>query len=772
MDLEIIEPKAKRYIYLLKVAFIVAILPFLASCGSTKNLQLDQFALVKNRFILNTSDKRVDKSKIVDDIKGLIKQTPVRKNVLNPRTYGTPLTIYDRVATEESLDAVVKYLRNRRGFYHAHASFDEKYDGRKVEVTYTINLEQRYYIGSVEIEARDTSLLRLFQSHQSDSKLQAGEPLDSRVFDEEEIRLITLAKNNGYANFSRTFVEFRGDSSQVNVPVKIFIYSPLDTSDHQKFHIGEVNVYTEHIPSANPAFSSIDTLKFQNYFAGDTTFMVGARALEQSISVKSGDLYSRENEFLTNRKLSRLSPYRFVNIRSSVSPLSDTLYDYNIFLTPHDNKWVFDMGANLFYSLLGPTSISERDLFGVAGNIGFENRNFKRRAISHRFGLEGTFEFQIPTFTPNTISIQANNSFNIPRVVDPWKMSKFFNAIGLLTDRSYNNLNLFTNTEIDFSLGITDIINAYSLNTLNASWAFNFQPDEYNRYIYTQMGINVLDTNIDPIFQQEILDQNRLIDLSFKDYLFTGFLIKELNIFKRTKENLSGNYFAFLVDFEMSGFENWVMNRLVNAVSNYNDRWKLAGLEFSEFLRFNADVRFYQKVTERSNFAARLNAAIAIPYGDDEVVPFVKSFFVGGPNSLRGWQLRELGPGSYSNQILNPIMNQPFFQVGDFKLELNAEYRFDLFWFWEGALFVDAGNVWTLKNDIERPGSKLTSSFLNELAISAGWGLRADFDYFILRLDFGYKLRSPFVFPDTNTRWIFNENGVLGNVNFAINYPF
>ena len=147
----------------------------------------------------------------------------------------------------------------------------------------------------------------------------------------------------------------------------------------------------------------------------------------------------------------------------------------------------------------------------------------------------------------------------------------------------------------------------------------------------------------------------------------------------------------------------------------------------------------------------------------------------GGPNSLRGWQLRELGPGSYSDRILDPILGQPFFQTGDFKLEFNFEYRFDLFWFWEGAVFLDMGNVWTIKNDSERIGSKLTSRFLDEMAMSTGWGLRADFDYFILRLDFGYKLRNPFPDPETNSHYILTNgkyNGILGNVNFAINYPF
>ncbi len=739
-------------------------------------MQNDDLALVRNTFRLITDDKRINKSKIKDEIQGLIKQNPVRKNVLNPRSWGTPLTIYDRDLTEESLEAFTQYLRNRKGFYHASSSYLEKTDRKRIEVIYTIELGPRYYITDIEMEGSDSTLLNIFREHEKDQKIETGDPLDARIFDEEELRLVNVAKNNGYANFNGNFLEFRGDSSDYDVPIRIYLYNPLNELAHKRFSVGDINVYTEHVPSVQPSYVIKDSMTFHNFYAKSDRFMVNPRGLEKVISLRKGDLYSRRNEFLTNRKLSRLSPYRFVNIDPQPNAQIDSVLDFNIFLTPHDHKWVFDMGANLFYSLLNQApSVSARDLFGVAGNIGWENRNFRKTAISHQFGLEGTFEFQIPTFTPNTFSIQGNNSFNIPRVVDPFNMANVLNKIGLLTDRSFENLNLFTNTEVDFSLGITDILNAYSLNTLNASWAFNFQPDEYNRYIYTQMGINVLDAQIDSTFQAEILDNNSLIDLSFKDYLFTGFFMRELNVFKQSRESQAGNYFAFLGKLEISGFENWLVNRLVNGLSGYDDRWKLSGLEFSEFVRLDSDIRFYQQLRERSSFAARFHAGIAIPYGDDPVVPFVKSFFVGGPNSLRGWQLRELGPGSYSDRILDPILGQPFFQTGDFKLEMNFEYRFDLFWFWEGAFFLDMGNVWTIKNDTERIGSKLTSRFLDEMAMSMGWGLRADFDYFILRLDFGYKLRNPFPDPESNSHFVLTNgkyNGILGNVNFAINYPF
>lgn len=761
--------------YDVKVVFILFCIFLLASCSSSRDLGSEQYALVKNTFSLKTDDERVDKSRIKKDIKGLVKQNPVRKGALNPRTWRTPLTIYDAELSAESATSMQQYLRNRKGFYHAEVNFHEKKKGQKFEVIYHINLGPRYYISDITMEGQDTTLLQLFAQHNQNTKIKVGDPLDARIFDQEEVRLIDIAKNNGYAEFSPNYIEFRGDSSNYEVPVKIYVYNPINRDKHQAYRIGEINVYTEHVAQELTS-KRVDTLPFQNYHSKLDEFIVTPSSISRSMSLREGAIFSRKDEFLTNRTLSRLSPYRFVTIDPQISPVSDSIYNYNIFLTPHDHKWVFDMGGNLFYSLLNQApSVSERDLFGFGGNLGWENRNFRRRAISHRFGLEGSFEFAIPTFAANTFSFQANNTFRVPHIVDVLKLAPFLNRVGLLTDRSFKNLNLYGRTDVDFSLGLTKILNAYTLNSLNASWSYTFQPDDYNRYIWTQLGINVLDTRVDSVFQATILDPNPLLNKSFSDYLFTALLVKEVNIYKQSKETLGGSYFAFLGNFELSGLENLFINKLVNWTTGYNDRWSLGNLEFSEFIRMDGDIRFYKKVKERSTFAARFNMGIALSYGDDDVVPFVKSFFVGGPNSLRGWQLRELGPGAYSKLLIDPVQGQPFFQTGDFKMEFNLEYRFDLFWFWEGAVFLDAGNVWTLEADEQRPGSQLSGKFLDQMAMSTGWGLRFDFEYFLLRFDFGYKLRNPFPDPETNSHIILTNgkyNGILGNVNFAINYPF
>lgn len=196
------------------------------------------------------------------------------------------------------------------------------------------------------------------------------------------------------------------------------------------------------------------------------------------------------------------------------------------------------------------------------------------------------------------------------------------------------------------------------------------------------------------------------------------------------------------------------------------------------------DARWYSKARKRSQLAARFKTGIAVPFGPDDNISYIKQFFVGGPSSIRAWRPMHLGPGTFVNRnFFEPTSQTIFYQRGDLSLEMNLEYRFDLYWLMEGALFVDAGNIWTLQDDPSRPGAQISSDFLSEMAIGYGYGLRFDFNYFLIRLDLGLKLLYPsnvFSEPDApgapfiapTGRWISPRGQGVGNFNIAVNYPF
>lgn len=745
------------------------------SCSSTKNIPADQLVLVKNNLVINSTDQRIDRSAVKKDITSLIKQLPIKKNVLNPRTYGKPLTIFDETLTRESAESMEQFLQNKRGFYHARVTYDLRKEGKKISVAYILDLGERYYINSVSYDCQDDQLCELASPESPRPGLSVGDPLDATSFDIERIRIINLLKDRGYANFNTNYIEIRGDSSNHQVDVSIFIYNPPGRSKHTRFRIGDINVYTEHVPAQNPIFAMADTLDDRVYFSRGDKFIVKPKNISNVLTLNKGDVFRKSAENKSNRNLSRLSPYRFVVMDPFLHNDNDSLYNYNIFLQPHRNKWVLDMGANFFYSTISQIG---RNLFGFTGNVGIQNRNFRNSATRYTLGLEGTFEFEIsdfPRISANSLSSQLNNTFEIPRVIDIFKITNILNKFNLIDDDTIDKIDENGTTKIEIGMGMTSILDFYTLNTFNASWSYDFQPNPRLRYNIRQIGLNVVYTDVKSRFEEEILQNNPLLRESFSDNLFTGFFFRELSIYKRTRETKNGAYMVFLGNFELSGFENFLVNRLVNGLTSYNEWWKLSSLEFAEFVSLEADLRLYKKVKSRSSFASRINLAIALPYGNDEFVPYIKQYFVGGPNSIRGWQLRELGPGAYSEYLLNPRENQPYFQTGDIKIEFSAEYRFDLFWMLEAAVFLDGGNVWTLKSDADRPNAQFSTSFFDQMALSTGWGLRWDFDYFLFRFDFGYKLRNPFPDPEDGSYFILTDgryNGILGNINFAINYPF
>lgn len=773
MEEDIIEGDTYWGTKIAKVGLLILLLSCTVGCSSSRQLLEDQLVLRKNILNIKTDDARINIKKLRAELTALLKQVPQKKSLFNPRTYGKKRTILDEDLIEETSEEFQKYLRNRKGYYTAIVSFKKLVDKSNATVVYDIQLGERHYISNIQFSSPDSILTKLIQS--SDGQVIAiGDPLEGSQFDKEKARIIKIAKDNGYAEFNGNFIEFRGDSSHTDTDVTIYLYPTINQKPHTSYKVGDIHIFTEHLATNNPFYYREDSLYGQYYYSKSSNFFVKPETIQKILPLNKGQLYSRELEDKATKNLTSLSPYKFITINNYKNSEQDSTYNYNIFLTPHENKWVFNIGGNLFFSLLNSSRITNEDLVGLVGNVGFENRNYKHKAIQHNFGMEGTLEFEVPSFRPNTLSLQLNNSFNIPGIVDIFNTGKFLNKVGLLTDASYKGLDLNGNTRLDLNVGFTSILQFYDLNTVNASWTYTFQPDLYRRYTLTQLGINILDTNLKPNFLA-ILDDNPLLSQSFNPYLMTGFVFKELSMTRRSHDKANGSFFTYLGNLEISGLENFVLNKIVNAVSGYNDRWKIGQLDLSEFIRITNEVRFQMPVLKRSSFAARINTGIAVPFGGKNsdgispVVPYIKQYFVGGPNSLRGWQIRELGPGSYT-YLREP--DEPFFQAGDLILELNAEYRFDLFYIFEGAIFLDMGNVWTLRDDPNRPGAKISGNFLNEMAMSTGWGLRLDFDYFLFRFDFGYKLRLPTPNPETGSRFVLMDNSILGNINFAINYPF
>ncbi len=780
--------------------FITFIL-FGTSCNTSKYLKENETFLNKNEVTIKSDSKIENRYALKANLKNLIGQKPNGSIGTIPREYiyykntepgdsswynrfflkymAEVPAIYDSSKMYRSAEAMKNYLVNKKGYYNATVDYIQKTEFPRTEIEYIVDPKKRYKINSVDFFGEDVEVLNAMKSINDKALIKTGDYIDAAAFDLELTRLSLALQNKGYANFATNFLSIKGDSSLNNNGVDIFLelLPPLPDSFHQKFTVGDINIYTDFHRDQDTSKLDLALLNNVHYHKQSDNFLVKPRAIDNAIFLRSGNIYERDSRTKTRRKLSELGTYRFVTLNARLDEVHDSIINYDILLTPFQKKWVADFGWDFFISSTSQTSDGNNQVFGFSLNNQFKNRNFlggaEQFTISSQGGLELQFNSANDLSVVRSASLGLNAALEIPRQRNLLGMRPLINTVGIVSDESFQTFKENTTTTISAGFFYTNLVDNFSRSSINAIYSHNFKPNSTSRFVIRQLGLEYNDYELSPIFKARIQD-NQLLLRSFDDNLLTGLFFRDITYIYTKPVNLDGNSFALIANFEWSGVETYLTNELYNLVSGSNSDWRLNNnIEFAKYFRLEIDPRFYEFFSEKHSFAARAYAGIIIPFGSSEAAPFFKQFSVGGPNSLRGWDQKELGPGSYFDP--DPIIGQTFFQTGDIKLEVNIEYRFDIFYVLEGAFFLDAGNVWTLKENSERPGSKITSNFVDEIAVSAGYGIRFDFDYFNIRFDFGYKLRNPFPFNGTDRHWFsWDEikNQKFGNFQVAVNYPF
>jgi len=758
-----------------------------SSCSPSKKLA-GRKLLLNNKVTIESDANFENKSALKDQLTSLIKQKPNSTFLLLPKEYlwEDPVA-YDHEAREQTVTDMQNYLRNKKGYYHAEVTSDSLADARNVQVTYNAVPGDRYTIGTVKYYGDDNRIINEIESLNQKTLLKSGDPIDAAVFDLELSRLTIALQNRGYANFAANYFKIKGDSSTQERKVDIYleVLSPLPDTAHTKYSIGQVNVYTDYSRSTVQQPLTDYVYDSKTYRRQSTKFIVRPSVINNMIFLKKGETYSRDNRSSTFRKLSGLGTYKFVTISPSVDSLDKTVLNYDIYLTPHKYRWIADYGSDLFYNTVNQNS---NQLFGVSLSSLFQNRNFLGGGEQLSIGGEAGLEVQLNPLLVRTVNASINSNLEIPKQVDLFNMAKVLTKVGVLPDSEYNRFKNETTTNIGVGSSFVNIFENRSIMSASASFSYDYRRNATTRFLITTLGVDVNIYDLDSIFLDQNQDNTFLLN-SFENNLITGFLFKDITYIKTTPENSNGLSKALILSFEASGWEKSLVNTLYNVVSGSNSDWTLGQLSFSRYLRGEVDRRWYQKIGYKSELAFRVYGGLILPFGNDISAPFVRQFSVGGPNSLRAWDQRELGPGGYAAALEKPVFNQTFFQQGDVKLEFNIEYRFPVIWLLEGAFFLDGGNVWTLREDVQRPGSRFTTNFYEQLALGIGYGLRWDFNYFNIRFDFGYKLKNPYHEdivaeikgpayqgnPDTNGYW-YNLGGIrnqgFGNFQVAINYPF
>lgn len=671
----------------------------------------------------------------------------------------------------------LNYILYQKGFFDREIKVDTIFTKHFVTTKYNINTGPRYTVGKLNYESSDTAVLNLVKSAAKNSKLSPGAPVDNSLFEEEKLRIQNLILDNGYYGFNTSFIpNLSGDSTQNKVNLTIKILAPENMPAHEKYTIGNIRVFTDNDPLTVNHTDHDTLINGIRYYGGSEKFNVKPKTLDRQIYLESGKTYAKSLETLTIRRLNNLGYYRYPVLRTFKSETEENTIDYDIYLTPLDK-----LELETDFSVSRSNQTSSTPLLGLSADVGVYHRNLLRGAENFGIGVESSVEL-LPRAAQglgifNSAVFRVKNDLTLQRFIDfngTYSLLRFakIGKRSFLSNEFHDLLQIEGRSNMNISFDYNFIIEAYTTRSFNLTLnTLASTPDRRKSYAITQIGFNLLIPEATQDFRENFLANNPLLAQSFfNNQLFTGLLFKSFSFAYRPKENVFGETFKRNFNIETSGLEVLLLESILN--KNLNPSFA----SFSKFIRLDYSTSYFRKFNNSFGAGVYGSAGLALPLWDDLGVPYVKKLQVGGPNSMRAWEYRQLGPGANidTTAVDGQRLNN-YFQRGDVKLEFMSEIRFDLFWVFKGALFLDVGNVWSLdKND--KPEVRFRASeFFKQFAVGSGLGLRMDFDYFVIRADFGTKLRLPYVSPVTNNHYPYRNIGEMARdiqLNLALDYPF
>jgi outer membrane protein assembly factor BamA len=627
--------------------------------------------------------------------------------------------ILDSTKTASSKQQISIYLQNN-GFFDAEVTTKIDTNAKKAKVNYLITENSSYTIDSLFNSSEDTTLYGLLKENQKYALLKAGARYSQSDVTNERQRVEDLLKASGYFTFSKSYIEYNvyKDTVEKHVVIEQIIQKPRAGENHQIYTIDSI---TFSIASPNELIEDNQV----NTIWNDISFSMyqdkySEKIISSRIFQEKGDVYNKNAVIETQRQLANLDMFRFVNISFDTLGSSITT---KIFTRPNQKFQITNqLGASVTEQLPGPFfshSLRNRNLFK-----GLEIFEFNFRA-----GLEGVVPATAEGGVYRSRELSTSASIIFPQFLVPFNFG---------TLEKFGRYNPRTRTLLGYSFVNRPEYTREALNNIVAyTWA--------TRNLKQQFSVNLLDanlirSNLDSLFQErleELQNQgNNLINSFLPSFVssISGQVIINFNQYGLFQKKDASLWRLFA---ESGGTTlNWIDPK------RYGDR----NLNYFQFLKFQSDFRKYIPLTNKSTFAYRLNLGLAKPYGiSNGVLPYEKYFFAGGSTSIRAWQPRRLGPGSFTPEIREDgTFDYRFEQPGEILFEAMFEYRRKLFGYFDGAIFVDAGNTWTFAVDPSREGTDFKfDRFYKELAIGTGIGLRMDFDFLVLRLDMGIKAYDP-----------------------------
>jgi len=759
----------KAVFFLLMVSAIIW-----SGCSSTKSVPANDKLYTGATISLNNVSNTREKKALKEGLDGLARPRPNSKflgmrlklGIYNffykskPKSffgkirdkYGQPPVLLSQVDLEKNSQNLQTYLFNK-GYFRATVTGDTIVKRKTAKAEYKAPAGERYKIDSINFPGDSSVLSKAIQQSVDKSLLKKGKGFDLDVIKGERSRIDAYLKERGFYFFNPEYILVKTDSStgdhRANMYITVKPGTPVEA--RRTYTIDKVYIYTNY--SLNTA--QFDTTKddaelYKGYYIIQNRKRYKPKLLAESMQFESGDIYNRKQHNLTLNRLINLDVFKFVKNR--FEPQADSLnLDAYYYLTPHQQK---SLRAEFTY-VTRSNSLNGSDI-----TVSWTHRNLFRNGshikLSAYIGSDIQFSGALSGY--NTFRTGAEADFAMPRFEVP-----FFHI------ESYGGFAPRT----DIKLGY-DVLKRYGLYTLNSfrvqygyAWKESIQKF-HELYPISISYVQPLNVTSDYDSLEQIYPG---LDKAIEQQFTLGTTYRfNYNQMANGLSPINGYYFNGIID--LSGN---IPGLLSGADVKKGDTVKIFNLPFSQYAKFEAEGRFYHKLGLKSNWANRIDIGIGLPYGNSTQLPYVKQFFVGGSNSLRGFRSRAVGPGTYVQQDSSNVVPD---QTGDIKFEINTEFRPHITGPLYGAVFLEAGNIWLINDSTytHKPGAQFTGKWLSQLAVDAGLGLRFDITVFVIRLDVGFPLRKPWL----QNPWVINQIKLGDNhwrknnlvYSLAIGYPF
>ncbi len=764
---------------LIGICGVILICVLMAACSPTRHVPQGSYLL--DHVKIETDDKALKKGSLKNYLRqepnhrmfGLFRLSLGMYNLSGSdstkwinrwiRNTGTPPVIYDSVLIENSRAQIEKAVNNK-GYMAARVEVDTVIDGKRIDVTYRVKANKPHYLGNIHYSIPHDTISRIVERRlQPQSLLKKGANFDRAVLDEERQRITNVLRNRGFYAFNKELITYTADTAALSKSVDLTMnFAPETVANatgyfpYERYYMNRIFFVLSHDPSVDVTVDVDEAKRYHSYYfiEGERPY-IRRQTLIESCFVRPGELFSSRDVENTYAAFGRLNIIKYVNIRfeaAGKNERGDNLLDCYVLLSedkPHSVSLEIE-GTN-----------SEGDL-GFAVGASYQHRNIFKGSETFTAKVRGAYESLSGDLSglinDRYTEIGGEVGVTYPKFLFPFLRTDFRRRMKASTEFDVN-LNYQQRPE-------------YTRMIWGAGWKYKWTTNRgYYRHNYDLLDVNYvyLPYTTDN-FLDNIAPDNPLLRYSYEDHFIMrmGYTFYCSNLNPSNPKQRRPNVYTLRAAGEVAGNLLNAFSKLMTSTTP-QEGYKIFGIRYSQYAKFDFDYSFTHLFDERNSIAFHIGGGVGIPYGNSDILPFEKRYYSGGANSVRGWSVRTLGPGSYNGaNSVSDFINQ----CGDIKLDMSIEYRTKLVWKLELGAFIDAGNIWTIRNYEAQPGGQFRlDSFYKEIALAYGLGLRLDFDYFLLRFDMGMKAYNPAVGKE---HWaILSQNFRRDSAfHFTVGYPF